>query len=510
MTPQTVYASLIRASQEASLLGSCAELLGWDEDTYMPARGGAHRGRQLALLAGLHHERSTDPRLGEWLAAVESSALVADPLSAPAVNVRLWRRAYDRACRVPRRLVEELADVTSGAQQAWASARRHNDFARLVPWLQKVVALKRDEAEALRGCKASHTSDGCYDALLEEYESGASAAALSDLFATLRKELTPLLQRIQGASRQADTTLLLRRYSLQRQRALVKKVATTLGFDFRGGRLDSTTHPFFSTIGPGDVRITTRYALNCFSEAFFATLHEVGHGLYEQGLPAEHHGTPLGEAPSLGMHESQARLWENAVGRSRGFWQYFFPQVQQAFPVALRDVALEDFYFAVHHVAPSFNRVQADEVTYDLHIAARFDLERAMIDGTLDVADLPAAWSEAYRRYLGVVPPDDAAGCLQDGHWAAGMFGYFPTYTLGNVFAAQLMKRAAAELGDLDEHFRSGQFDVLLGWLHRHVYREGSRYGAVRLVEHVTAAPPGPLALVRALAKRYGQVYGLA
>jgi carboxypeptidase Taq len=503
MTPETAYAKLIQASREATLLGSCAELLGWDEDTYMPPSGGAYRGRQLALLAGLHHDRITDPKLDDLLAAVEGSPLAADPDSSEAVNVRELRRVYDRACRLPRGLVEELANITALAQQAWAVARRRADFGRFRPWLEKVVALKRREAESLAGTPVA------YDALLEEYEPGARAEALARLFAALREELAPLLAAIVGARRQPDPSLLTRRYPVQRQRRFVQEVAAAVGFDFRAGRLDSTTHPFFAPIGPGDVRITTRYGLYRFGEGLFATLHEVGHGLYEQGLPVEHHGTPLGQAPSLGLHESQARLWENAVGRSHGFWRHFFPLARKTFPTVLRDVALDDFFFALHHVTPSLNRVLADEVTYNLHIMIRFELEQALLAGELRPAELPGAWNEAHRRYLGVVPADDAEGCLQDGHWAAGMFGYFPTYTLGNVFAAQLMARAIQELGDLERPFAAGQFGELLDWLQRNVYAPAGRYPAARLIERVTGSPSDHGPLVRALWRKYGEVYGV-
>ena len=503
MTAEAAYATLIRATREAGLLDSCAELLGWDEDTCMPPGGVAHRGRQMALLAGLVHERWTDPRLGEWLAAVEGSSLVADPSSAEAVNVRELRRAVDRAGRLPRTLVEELAQVTSIAHQEWAIARRRADFARFRPLLERIVHLKRHEVESLGW------ADEPYDALLEDYEPGARSKAIGQLLATLCDELAPLFAAIAGAKRQANVGLLSRRYPLQRQRTFAQKVAAAVGFDFGRGRLDSTTHPFFSIIGPGDVRITTRYAMQRFGDAFFATLHEVGHGLYEQGLPPEHHGTPMGDSPSLGMHESQARLWENAVGRSRGFWQHFFPLARTMFPTALREVGLDAFHFAIHHVTPSLNRVQADEVTYNLHIRVRFELERALIHGDLAPADVPAAWNEAYRRYLGVTPADDGEGCLQDSHWAAGMFGYFPTYALGNVFAAQITARATADLGDMDRQFARGDFAVLRDWLSERIYGVGGRYSAVQLIERVTGCPPDHRPLVQALQRAYGELYGL-
>jgi carboxypeptidase Taq len=495
----TAYSELIRCSQQSALLASCAEVLGWDEETYMPPAGVEHRGRQMALLAGMYHERLTDPALGDLIAEVEAAQ--ADPAWMP--NIRLWRRTYDRACRLPRSLVEEIAQVTSIAQKQWASARRRSEFGVLLPWLERIVALKRREAE----CYGPATE--AYDALLEEYEPGARAQQMAETLNDLQIRVRPLLEAIMGARRQPDALILRRRFPLTRQRSLVRKVAGIVGFDFKAGRLDSTTHPFFASIGPGDCRITTRYALNRFGDAFFAGLHEVGHGLYEQGILPEDYGTPVGEAPSLGLHESQARLWENAVGRSLAFWRYFFPEAQRVFPVALRGVTLEQFHFAVHQVEPSLNRVQADEVTYNLHIAIRFELERALINGELEPAGLPQAWNAAYQRLLGLTPPDDAEGCLQDGHWAAGLFGYFPTYALGNIFAAQLFARARQDVGNLDEAFSSGDFSGLLDWLRARIHRQGSRRTAAELVEGATGTPPSAAPLVEALRRTYGEVYGV-
>ncbi|HKI32545.1 MAG TPA: carboxypeptidase M32 [Gemmataceae bacterium] len=503
MRDEIAYADLIRRTREQSLLASCAELLAWDEDTYMPPSGAEHRAAQLALLAGLQHARATDPRLGDLLAAVEGSPLVADPDSAEAVNVREIRRGFDRQTRLPRGLVEELARSASLAERAWAEARRAADFRRFRPWLEKIVRLKQREAESL-----ALTPDP-YDALLDGYEPGARGDDLVGLFDALRRELVPLVNAIVYGRRRPDTAFLRRPYPVQRQRAFGEAVAAAVGFDFRRGRLDTTTHPFFSAVGPGDCRLTTRFAEDNFSDGLFGILHEVGHGLYEQGLPAEDHGTPLGEVSSLALHESQARLWENAVGHSRPFWQYFFPAARAAFPGALVDVALDEFHFAVNAVEPSLIRVGADEVTYNLHIVIRFELERALLGGDLSAADLPAAWDEAYRHHLGVVPRDDAEGCLQDGHWAAGMFGYFPTYTLGNVLAAQLVARARQELGDLDGGFARGDFGELLGWLREKVYREGGRYSARRLIERVTASPPDHQPLIDELRRKYGELYDI-
>jgi carboxypeptidase Taq len=503
MRAELAYAELMRRTREESLLASCAELLAWDEDICMPPAGVEHRAAQLALLAGLQHARATNPRLGELLAAVKGSPLVADPDSAAAVNVRALRRNYDRQTRLPRELVEELARTASLAERAWADARRAADFGRFRPWLERMLRLKQREAESL-----SLTPDP-YDALLEGYEPGARGDALAALFDALRRELVPLANAVAYGRSRPDTLFLRRICALERQRAFAEVVAAAVGFDFRRGRLDTTTHPFFSTIGPGDCRITTRFAECNFIGGLFAMLHEVGHGLYEQGLPAEDHGTPLGEVSSLALHESQARLWENAVGRSRPFWQHFFPQAQAACPAALADVSLDAFHAAVNAVEPSLIRVGADEVTYNLHILIRFELERALLAGALSAADLPGAWNEAHRHYLGVVPRDDAEGCLQDGHWAAGMFGYFPTYTLGNILAAQLFARARQEVGGLDEAFARGDFGGLLGWLREKMYRQGGRYSSRALIERVTGSPPDHRPLIEGLRAKYAELHGV-
>jgi carboxypeptidase Taq len=502
MQAREAYDELMRRSREASLLGSCAELLGWDELTYMPAGGAANRAEQMALLAGLQHERASDPRIGELLAAVEASELTTEADSVVAANVRELRRFHDRQARLPRSLVEETARVTSLAQQEWAAARQDDDFARFCPWLERVVTLRRREAECA-------PVDGLYDALLDEYEPGVRCLDLARSFGELRRELMPLLDAIRGSQRRPDRSILRREFAADRQQQLGETAAAALGFDFHAGRLDVTVHPFFSTIGPGDCRITCRFDVRNFCEGFFGILHETGHGLYEQGLDPAYAGMPVGEAVSLGWHESQARLWENTVGRGRPFWQHFFPLAQRLFPSTLSDVTCDEFHFAINSVEPSTCRVGADEVTYNLHILFRFELEQALIAGDLRPADLPAAWNEASRRYLGVVPANDAEGCLQDSHWASGLIGYFPTYTIGNLLAAQLYERAQADLGGLDELFARGEFGLLLGWLREQVYRQGSRYVASRLIERATGAPLSHRSLVQALRRRYGELYGI-
>jgi carboxypeptidase Taq len=440
--------------------------------------------------------------VAELLAAVEASELVHDAEAPAAVNVREMRRRYDRADRLPRTLVKELARATARCQHQWTVARKKNDFSRLRPSLDKVVHLKRREAECL-------DKDRPYDALLQEYEPGVRGQDIATLFEALRHDLVPLLGAITEAGRRPNVTILKRSFPIDGQHAFGLEVAKALGFDFERGRLDTAVHPFSIAIGPGDCRITTRFTTDNFCDGLFAILHEVGHGLYEQGLDPAHSGTPMGEAASLGVHESQSRLWENIVGRSRPFWKFFFPRACDAFPQALADVTLDDFFFAVNHVHRSANRVQADEVTYNLHILVRFELERALVSGDLKVADLPAAWNEAYKHYLGIVPQNDLEGCLQDGHWSEGLIGYFPTYTLGNLLGAQLFARACADVRDLDREFARGRFGGLLEWLRDNVHRHGRRYSAHRLIEKATGSPPDHRPLVQSLTRKYTELYGL-
>ncbi|MGP0063507.1 MAG: carboxypeptidase M32 [Isosphaeraceae bacterium] len=525
--PREAYDELIRRSREQATLASCSSVLGWDEQTYMPAGGAGHRGSQMALLAGLHHERATDPRIGDLLASVEESSLVGDAASAEAVNVRELRRGYDRRVRLPRALVEELARTTSMAQSEWVAARAASDFGRFRPWLEKIIQLKREESTCLADGKTTDRADEgagtLYDPLLEDYEPGARSSDLAVLFDAIRRELTPLVATIAEAvarkpqpdkgigsiAAPGGEAILRRCYPRDRQRVFGEAVAAAVGFDFRRGRLDVTAHPFCSGIGPGDCRITTRFDEHEFGDAFFGILHEVGHGLYEQGLEEDHYGTPMGDAVSLGVHESQSRLWENLVGRSRSFWAYWLPLARRIFREALADVTIEQFHAAVNHVVPSLIRVRADEATYNLHIIIRFELEKDLLTGALPVGDLPGAWNQKYRETLGVTPGNDAEGCLQDIHWSAGLIGYFPTYTLGNVYAAQLYGAAQTDLGLLDDAFTRGDFNGLLSWLREKVHRQGQRYRSSDLIERVTGTRPDHRPLIEGLRRKYSELYGI-
>jgi carboxypeptidase Taq len=501
MHTDAAYAELIRRQREETILTSCEALLEWDEETYMPTGGVENRSEQLGLIAGLLHERGTDPRLGELLDQLEGSELLADPRSPAAVNVRELRREYDRYVRLPRRLVEDVARITALAQTAWARARAEADFKVFRPLLTKIIELKRAEAECV-----GYAGEP-YDALIEDHEPGMTSQIIARLFDALQRELVPLAGRIAESAQRARR--LQKSFPVARQRAFGEAVAVALGFDSERGRFDLGVHPCCTGIGPGDCRLVLRFDAQDFAGGLLTILHEVGHGLYEQGLDPEHYGTPMGEPPSVGMDEAQARLWENRVGRSRGFWQHFYPGAKALFPAALAGIKLDEFLLTVNRVQPSLIRVNADEVTYNLHTLVRFELERALMSGDLKTNDIPEAWNAGYRRYLGVEPSNDREGCLQDGHWADGMIGYFPTYTLGDVFAAQLFARAETELGSLDQQFARGEFAELVAWLGKAVYRQGGRYPSARLIESVTGSPPNHRALVEALRTKYSRLYRL-
>lgn len=503
-TPEQAYAELTARVRSTALLESCASVLGWDEQTYMPPGGAGHRANQLSLLAGMCHERATSPEVGELLSEIEGTPLVADADSIVAANVREVRRDYDRATKLPRRLVEELSHAATLSQQAWVEARKQSSFERFRPWLEKIVALKREEAQAIG------FGDGVpYDALLDAFEPGMTAADVTRLFAPLRDELVQLVAAIRDSGRAPNRAIITRNYPVAAQRELAISAAKEIGFDFEAGRLDTAAHPFCSGFGPGDTRLTTRYDERHFPGAFFGALHEAGHGIYDQGLDREAFGLPAGAACSLGIHESQSRMWENFVGRSRSFWQHFYPRAQAAFPEALATTAPADFYWAINDVQPSFIRVEADEATYNLHILLRFDIERPLIAGDLEPADVPDVWNETFTTYFGITPPDDARGCLQDIHWSGGMIGYFPTYALGNMYAAQFFAAACRELPGLAEGFARGEFAALKGWLNEKIHRRGRRYRAQKLVQAVTGQPLSHHALIEHLHRKFDELYGL-
>ena len=484
---ETAYRHLHDRLREAALLRSAAGVLGWDQETYLPPQGVAWRAEQLALLSGQVHRLVTAPEIGEWLAAAESEARPASA-DAPAAavvadtNVRGWRRAYDRATKLPVELVEEWTRTTSLAQNVWAEARRTSDFALFQPHLEKLVGLARRKADAWgwQTCR--------YDALLDEYEPGARSADLAALFAGLGPQISALVGPAAEKAARFPRDLLAGHYPVAAQQAFNREVAEAVGFDFTAGRIDTTTHPFCTGLGPGDTRLTTRYDETDFTSSLYGVLHEAGHGLYDQGLNRDEWGQPAGDACSLGIHESQSRLWENHVGGSRAFWDHWLPRAAHHFPHLAKRTP-EQVAGAVAQVQPSFIRVEADEVTYDLHIILRFEIERALIEGDLAPADVPGVWNEKFRSLLGLEVPDDARGCLQDVHWSFGLFGYFATYTLGNLNAAQLMHHARRGVPNLDRSLADGAYAPLLGWLREKIHAHGQRFDGPKLMHHATGEP---------------------
>jgi carboxypeptidase Taq len=503
MSAATAFEELCNLAREAALLESIEATLGWDERTYMPPAAGEYRAEQMTFLTGLTHKKRTSKRLGELLNELSGSDLAKDPHSDTGATIREMKRQYDKRVKLPQSLVEELTRASVLGQQAWVKARQENDFAAFAPHAEKLFHLKRQQAECL-GYKKNP-----YDALLDDFEPDAKTAEVANVLERLRAELVPLVHSIMESGRKAPGEILAREYPAAAQEAFAKAAATAIGFDFSRGRLDSTHHPFCSGLGPHDCRITTRYDERFFNSAFFGTLHEAGHGIYDQGLRPEQFGLPPGNYLSLGIHESQSRMWENLVARSLAFWQHFFPQLQGVFPAAVGDVTLDDFYWAINHVEPSLIRVEADEATYNLHIIIRFELEQAILSQELAVGDLPGAWREKYQQYLGVEPTTDADGCLQDIHWSAGLIGYFPTYSLGNLYAAQFFEQADRDLGGLAGAFARGEFDPLKSWLNEMIHRRGQCHTAAQLVQLVTGRPLSHAPLMRHLRGKLGPLYGL-
>jgi carboxypeptidase Taq len=496
------YRELVTQLREVALFGSIGSLLGWDERVQMPAKGAEHRANQTSLLARKVHEQFTSPRINELLQAVESSNLPKEDPDA-AANVRETRRQYDRAAKLPASLVEEMAKTEVLAQNDWAIARKKNDFPAFRPWLDKWLDLKKQQAHCYG------FTGHIYNALLEDFEPGETAENLSRVFDALRAPLVDLIGRIVSSGRKAPLELLERHYPADGQARLARAAAAAVGFDFESGRLDVSVHPFCTGIGPGDTRMTTRYDERYFGDAFFGVLHETGHGLYDQGLPAANFGTPLGEAVSLGIHESQSRMWENLVGRSRPFWQFFMPRLRETFPDQTKDVSEDQWYRAVNDVRPSLIRTESDETTYNLHILLRFELEKAMLSGDLAPADLPAVWNARMKDLLGVDVPDDTRGVLQDIHWSGGALGYFPTYTLGNLYAAQFFDQARKDLGDLDAQFAKGEFTPLLNWLRTNIHTQGKRHTAPQLVHRITGQPLSAEPLLNHLRQKASEAYGV-
>jgi len=480
--PNSVLDAICQWERETALLESTQATLEWDERTGMPSQAGTYRAEQITYLSGLIHQRRTDAAQSDRIETLVQIASSEPEQSDVAVTARYLKRNLVRRQKLPLDLVQATTKAIVLGQQAWSQARKTRNFEKFLPNLHTIVQLKREEAQLL-------AIDGsAYNGLLDEYEEGATEAHLTLLFADLRQQLVPIVAEASEATRRRGIIFRQPSLPISSQRSFNRRVAEQVGFNFESGRLDETDHPFCTTLGPRDCRILTRYFEQDLLSSMFSTLHEAGHGMYEQGLPAEQFGLPLGSYASLGIHESQSRLWENAVGRSLPFWKWCWPLLQQHFSGCFEQGDAETLYRFTNSVAPSLIRVESDEATYNLHIAIRFGLERELISGALSPADLPDAWNKAYQDYLGIIPNHHAEGCLQDVHWSAGLFGYFPTYTLGNLIAAQWMEAIRQSVGDLSELHGQGDFRELLHWLRSNIHRHGKRYSPKQLVERVTGS----------------------
>jgi carboxypeptidase Taq len=484
-------------------LEAAAEVLGWDQQTYMPPGGAQGRAMQLATLGRVAHEELVSEEMGEALEAAESETAGLDADSDEVRMVRKARREFDKARKVPSEWVAEFRRLTALAHQVWMKARAEADFSQFRAPLEEIVGLRRDYA----GFFAPF--DHVYDPLLDDFEPGMKTAEVQAVFGELRPEQIALVQAIVDRGSPVDDSVVHRHFDEQKQWDFGMEVAKALGYDFHRGRQDKSVHPFTSGFGTGDVRITTRFDTHFLNTALFSTMHEAGHAMYEQGVNPDFGRTPLGITASLAIHESQSRLWENLVGRSRAFWVAFYGRLQAVFPEQLGDVDLESFYRAINKVQPSLIRVEADEATYNLHIMLRFELEIAMMEGSLDVADLPEAWNAKFKEFLGLVPPDDGLGVLQDVHWSGGMIGYFPTYALGNLVAAQLWTKINEDVPDLSSKIERGEFGDLLNWLHENVHRYGSKFEPTELLTRVTGGGLTARPYLRYLREKFGDIYGL-
>ncbi len=503
MKTAEAYRWLLGYSKETAVYESMKRLLGWDQRTFLPKGGHSHRAQQIATITALIYRRETDPAFEEMLAKVEASGMPGGPLSDEAVNLREWRRNYDRANKIPEALAVELAKAASEGELAWQSMRRENDWKGFLPYLKRIISLKRQEARAL-----STEGQEIYNALIENFEPGENANNIQVLFDELRGATIKLLEKIEASPRKPDLSALRGESPVPVQESFISETAARVGYDRAAGRIDSSAHPFTSKIGPGDIRITTRFDPNSFIMALFSLIHETGHALYEQGLPVEHWGTPRGRSVSMAIHESQSRMWENMVARSPGFWKHFYPAARKHFPW-LQKVDIDKFLFALNEVSRSLIRTEADEVTYNLHIIMRFELEKMLIGGELEPEDLPEAWNSKMEQYLRLVPPDYAAGVMQDVHWSGGAIGYFPSYALGNMYAAQFYAKAQQKLGDLQEMFQAGEFGHLLGWLRENIHSLGSRHLPRDLVKAVTGEELSAHHLTDYLEQKYERLYEL-
>ncbi len=483
-------------------LYGAAALLGWDQQCYMPPGGVVGRGNQLGTLSSLAHSKFVSDEVGLLLEELKPYAETLDPESDDACLIEVTDREYQKSINVPNEYVAEWSRVTTVAHGAWEEARANDDFSHFQPHLEKIVDMRRQYADFFK--PYTHV----YDPLLDDFEPGMTTAEVQEIFTGMRPKQVELIKAI-SEKPQVDDSFLHLHYEDQQQWEFGEAAITKYGYDWNRGRQDKAAHPFTTNFGLGDVRITTRVDENFLNTALFGTLHEAGHAIYEQGVAEELDRTPLGSGASLAVHESQSRMYENLLGRSYDFWVYFYPQLQDRFKTQLGNVDLDTFYNGINKVEPSLVRVEADEATYNLHIMLRLELEIALMEGKLKVADLPEAWNDRMKDYLGVVPPNDADGVLQDVHWSSGIFGYFPTYALGNLVSNQLWEKINQDIPELSSQIQNGNFAELLAWLRENVHRHGAKFKPQHLVKRIVGSKIAPEAYLKYLNDKFGAIYKL-
>lgn len=490
-------------------LNSASSVLHWDMETYMPNGGGQARADQIGTLTALAHQYFVDEEVGKLLEELSGQADQLDYDSDDAALIRVAWREYERAVRVPLPLVEEISRTASLSQQTWQKARQDNNFALFRPWLEKTIALQKQ----LAAC--ANLPGNLYDALLDYYEPGMDSAQIEAIFTPLRPKLVELVKGIAAHSETVDDSLLHQHFDPDKQMAFGREVVTQLGYSFDRGRLDFSAHPFTIHFSRDDARITTRVMADYMPSALMGTVHEAGHAMYEQGTSPTLYRLGLGtqgsmaEGASMSVHESQSRFYENVIGRSRPFWRYFYPRLQAIFPEQLGSVDLEAFYRALNKSEPSLIRVEADEVTYGLHIMLRFELENDLINDRVKVKDLPGIWNERMEQYLGVTPPNDSLGVLQDVHWSGGAFGYFPDYLLGSIFSAQLWEQMQKDNPTVVSEIEAGRFDAVLSWLREKIHQHGKKFTFAELAQRATGSTLRWEPYIDYLTGKYGEIYGL-
>lgn len=504
---QENYRKLFEKSYDAKILEGISNILGWDQETMMPEGASTIRGEQLKTMAGLIHKSKTSPDFKEALGNlidIKNGKIIAKGLSKEQESaLKCWRKDYLRDVALPEEFVKNFAKITSEAQVVWRNAKKENNFKLFAPYLEKIIELVKQKSRHLSK-KGSHL----YDALLDEYEPGMTTEDVDALFKKIKDPIIALLKKIKS-KKQVKDDFLHGKFPDSKQVSFSQILLDDMGYDKAYGRLDFSTHPFSSSSHPTDSRITTRIHPTSLMSNISVILHEGGHALYEMGLDPKEYGSPLGQAVSLGIHESQSRFWETRIGKNKAFWKHYFPLLKKAFPKGLEKIDLDLFYKAINKVEPSFIRVEADEVTYPLHVILRFELEKDLIEGKLKVKDLPKAWNKKMKEYFGITPKNDQEGCLQDVHWSMGAFGYFPTYALGNMYAAHLFETLEKEQPDLEKKLEKGQLAFLKEWLKDKVYRYGRQFESLELLKVSTGKPFTEKAYVDYLQKKYKEIYGL-